>query len=266
MEKQAIIIPTNCPVCGSKLVRNGPFLECSNSDCGEVKIHQIMKWIGKMDIMHLARKTVDKLMEAGLVSNIADLYKIKLEQVQNIDGLGMGFQRVIDEINRSRNPPLAKFLAGFDMDGIGERIWQPIIDELNLVTLNDVFGIKFGQLLTVPGISEIRATAILENLAEMGDELIATAQITGISSPVKTAPVTGNLTGKSFCFTGALNTMKRADAEKMVLAKGGTISSVKKGLTYLVTNDSTSGSAKNQKAQQLGIALINEIEFLELVK
>ena len=76
----------------------------------------------------------------------------------------------------------------------------------------------------------------------------------------------GIFAGKTFCFTGELFTMKRADAEALVKSLGGTTkSSVVKGLCYLVTNDTTSGSAKNVKAQSLGIPVINEEEFLKML-
>ena len=77
----------------------------------------------------------------------------------------------------------------------------------------------------------------------------------------------GKLSGLSFCFTGELKTMKRQDAESLVKKNGGSSkSSVTKDLSYLVTNDTTSGSSKNLKAQKLGIKIINEEEFLELLK
>jgi DNA ligase (NAD+) len=266
MNKTPIKIPTNCPTCNGLLVKNGPFLECSNTNCSEIKVHQITKWIGKMEIMHLSTKTLEKLMSAGLVTCIADLYSLTLDKVQGIDGIGQGFQRIIDEINRSRNPDLPKFLAGFDMDGIGERIWRPICETLNLATIADCFNIKANELLKVPGIAETRAILIMENLTNMAEELLKTEKIVGISSTVKSVPIQGNLTGKSFCFTGALITMKRAEAESLVTSKGGTIGSVNKNLTYLVTNDADSGSSKNVKAQSLGITLIDEKQFLEMVK
>ena len=93
--------------------------------------------------------------------------------------------------------------------------------------------------------------------------------LTGSGIIVIQAPVSaqGNLplAGKSFCFTGELNTLKRKEAEAMVQAKGGTVkSSVTKGLTYLVTNTPDSGSSKNKKAQELGTTIITEEAFLKL--
>jgi DNA ligase (NAD+) len=259
-------IPTHCPTCNAPLIKNGPFLECSNKQCPEIQIHRIHKWINVMNIMHLSGKTVEKLMDAGLVRNIADLYKLNLSDVQHLDGFGMGFQRIIDEINRSRNPSLDLFLAGFDIDGIGRRIWKPIVEELNLKSITDVFSLRPEILMAIPGIGETRAITILENIIELSEELLKTEKIVGISAPQKVKPTSNSLNSLSFCFTGALNTMKRSEAEALVISKGGTISSVKKGLSMLVTNDTSSGSSKNEKASQLNIPIINEEQFLELLK
>ncbi|MDR2457809.1 MAG: hypothetical protein LBD41_04945 [Clostridiales Family XIII bacterium] len=265
MKKIPIIVPTVCPTCGEKLVKNGPFLECSNDNCPDILVHRIHKWINVMNIMHLSTQTIDKLISAGLVKKIADLYKLTLDDVQNLDGFGLGFQRVIDEINRSRNPSLDLFLAGFDIDGIGRRIWKPIVEELNLKTISDVLSIQAEKLIAIPGIGETRAIIILENIIKLHEELLETEKIVGIAAPQK-LNTSGPLKGLSFCFTGALNSMKRAEAEALVIAKGGTVFSVKKGLSMLVTNDTSSNSSKNVKAKELGIKVINENQFLELLK
>jgi DNA ligase (NAD+) len=93
------------------------------------------------------------------------------------------------------------------------------------------------------------------------DAVLETGEV-GIVSPVAESPISG----KSFCFTGSLSTMKRSEAEERVRALGGSAKSgVTKDLDYLVTNDPESGSAKNRKARELGVALITEEEFVKLV-
>jgi DNA ligase (NAD+) len=265
--KTEIKIPIRCPSCGAKLVKNGPFLECSNPDCNEVKVHQIMKWTNTMGIMHLAKSTVNKLRANCLCADITELYHLKdnFEKIQQIDGLGSGFKRVLDEIEKAKNIPLAKFLAGFDMDGIGETIWQNIIDELEVKSLDDFFNLEYEDFVTVPGIGDTRAADIVEHLLDNHIELKGLAKVVGVVVQKKTK-IVGGLTGKSFCFTGKLETMKRSEAEEMVVLKGGAIGSVKKGLTYLVTNDAHSGSSKNKKAAELGIKLIDETAFLKMAR
>jgi DNA ligase (NAD+) len=262
-----LIIKKTCDTCGSTLIKDGPFLVCNNSDCYEKIVHRIRKWVNEQNIMFLSTSTIDKLMENGLLDNIRDLYSLSVEDVLDIPGLGQGFSRVITEIEKARHITLAKLLGGFDMDGIGTTIWESIISELGVNSLTELLSLiskDSSILLSVPGIAQERAMKILEELSDHGEELLELEAILDIQKPVK-ASTGGKLAGLSFCFTGALNSMKRNEAEALVAANGGTVSSVKKGLTYLVTNDSTSGSSKNVKAQSLGITLINEQEFLGLL-
>jgi DNA ligase (NAD+) len=113
-------------------------------------------------------------------------------------------------------------------------------------------------------VGELTAAALrggLEELRGEMDALLATGRLHIVSEAAG-----GALAGKSFCFTGELKSMKRAEAEARVRALGGTAkSSVTKGLSYLVTNDPGSGSAKNLKARELGVAILDEDAFLELI-
>ena len=119
------------------------------------------------------------------------------------------------------------------------------------------------KISNVYGFAEITARMIVEGLSENAQEMRKL-----VSDGIITIEAAGNgkLSGKSFCFTGELRSMKRADAEQLVKANGGSIkSSVTKDLSYLVTNDTSSGSSKNVKAAKFGIPVINEEEFLKLL-
>ena len=116
----------------------------------------------------------------------------------------------------------------------------------------------------VYGFAGITAATLVQGLKENQDEMRSLVE-KGIITIKESGG--GSLYGKSFCFTGELFTMKRADAEKLVREKGGSVkSSVTKDLTYLVTNDTKSGSSKNVKAAKLGIQIIDEKEFLTLAR
>ena len=108
------------------------------------------------------------------------------------------------------------------------------------------------------------AKTIVEGLKENAQEM---RTLTENGTIILEVEGQGTLSGKSFCFTGELVSMKRADAEQLVKKNGGTIkSSVTKDLSYLVTNDTESGSSKNVKAAKFGIPIINEKEFLSMVQ
>jgi DNA ligase (NAD+) len=113
------------------------------------------------------------------------------------------------------------------------------------------------------GVGIKTADKIWEGIQSLIEEMTETLKYVQVYVEEKK---TGGLAGMSFCFTGALNTMKRAEAEKLVVDHGGEVKSgVSKGLTYLVTNTPNSGSSKNVKAAQLGTTLITEEQFLTLL-
>ena len=159
--------------------------------------------------------------------------------------------------------PLAVFIAGFDIEGIGETMVQKLVDA-GFNTLDKMLAATEEDFSSVYGFARITAHILAEGLSENRDEMLSLTQ--GGTIELEEAG-TGELAGKSFCFTGELHTLKRADAEAMVKKAGGSCkSSVTKDLSYLVTNDTSSGSSKNQKAAKLGIPVIDEEEFLKLFK
>ena len=130
-------------------------------------------------------------------------------------------------------------------------------------TFDKLLAASENDIAEVSGFGEITAATLLnglqENKAEM--QLLISSKTIHIQEPDN-----GILAGKSFCFTGELS-VKRSEAEKMVKDKGGSVkSSVGKGLSYLVTNDTSSGSAKNKKAAELGIPVIDEAAFFRLLE
>jgi DNA ligase (NAD+) len=255
-------VPTVCEFCGEPLTDNGTSLTCNNSNCPETLKHRIDKWIDKQGIMYLARKTLDKIPG---VNKIEDLYGLTMDSVKGVEGFGDGFQRVLKEIDKTREVTLAKFVAGFDLEGIGERVIQPVIDYYNCETLEDLFKLTVTHLVKVDGIADITAKAIVANLKEFKNQMVSLNKIVKIKGEKKMEVKNGNLNGMSFCFTGKLS-MKRAEAQALVTENGGiNKDGVTAGLTYLVTDTPDSGSSKNVKAQKLGTQVIDEAAFMRLI-
>ena len=157
---------------------------------------------------------------------------------------------------------LSVFLAGFDIEGFGETLAEKLI-QAGYNTLEKLLSATEDQIAGVYGFADIMARIVKEGLEENADEMKALVE----SGTIELESIGGGaLAGLSFCFTGELVTMKRADAEQLVKKAGGsTKSSVTKDLSYLVTNDKESGSSKNVKAAKLGIPVIDEKEFLKLL-
>ena len=138
------------------------------------------------------------------------------------------------------------------------------LEEAGFDTVEKLLSASKQEIAAVYQFGEITASVLTEGLNENRDVILGLINRGFIKIQGKTK--TGNLSGKSFCFTGELDTMKRSEAENIVKANGGSVkSSVSKGLSFLVTNTPESGSSKNKKAAELNITIITESEFLALV-
>ena len=267
---EAIAYPSVCATCGTPLVDDGTRLYCPNRDCDKRILHQLLKWVGVLDIRDLGETLVTSLFKNGRVRSISDLYTLSVEELkpyflneENADKKdSLGAQKVFDSIQSHRTVSLAAFVAGFDIEGIGETMVQKLVDA-GLNTLELLLTAPAEKIAAVYGFADITARVLVSGFGENAEEMRA---LSAGTIHLEEGGATGALAGKTFCFTGELRTMKRADAEALVKKAGGSCkSSVTKDLSYLVTNDTTSGSSKNKKAAQYGVAIIDEDAFLALV-
>ena len=272
IETSEIPYPQVCEVCGSKLVDEGSRLYCPNKKCSKRILHQLLKFQQIIDIRDLGETLITQLFNDKVLQSISDIYKLTVESLtpyflneESIEAekRSLGAEKVYKSIQAHRNIKLSTFLAGFDIDDFGETTAEKLISA-GFNTLEKMLSASEDEIANVYGFASIMAHTIKEGLTENAEEMQSLVNSGVISLQ---SALDGKLSGKSFCFTGELTTMKRADAEQLVKKNGGSIkSSVTKDLSYLVTNDTTSGSSKNQKAAKLGIPVINEKDFLELVK
>lgn len=266
-----VVFPDKCECCGSKLIDNGSRLYCPNKKCSKRILHQLLKWVQVADIRDLGETLVTQLFEKGKVQSISDLYKLSAEDLTpfflNEESLAaekksLGAEKVAASIQNHRKMSLAVFIAGFDIEGIGETTVEKLV-AAGFNTLNALLNMTVEQASAVYGFAEILAKTAVDGLNENALEMRFLAE--NFVEIVQDSA--GKLVGKSFCFTGELHSMKRNDAEALVKANGGTCkSSVTKDLSYLVTNDVSSGSSKNQKAVKFGIPVINEEQFLKMLE
>lgn len=261
-----ITLPTLCGTCGASLVDGGTRLYCPNPRCPKRIHHRIEKWISVLDIREFGDKLLQRLYESGRLTRIADLYTLTEEELSAMDRMGeLSAKKVLRNLRTPRSLSLSTFIAGFDFDGVGELIMERVTSA-GYNSLEKLRAATVEELSKIFGLGEITARIITEGLRETRDDMdavLATGIISIASPPSEENQV---LRGYSFCFTGELKNMNRSEAETKVKALGGQVkSSVVKDLSFLVTNDPGSGSSKNQKARELGIPVINEDLFLELL-
>ena len=270
-EKKSIVFPKKCDTCGSSLVDEGTRLYCPNKFCSKRTHHRIEKWISVLDIRDFGEMLLNTLFRSGRVKSISDIYTLTENDLTKVflneeslakEKESLGAKKVLASIKSHTEIPLQTFIAGFDIEGIGEVQAEKIV-ESGYDNIDKIFSATENDIASIPGFAQISAHTFCQGIKENEDEMrsLIENKIIKIKSKAQ-----GVFSGMSFCFTGELRTMKRQDAENLVKSLGGSAkSSVVKDLTYLVTNDKTSGSSKNVKAASLGIPVINEQEFLSML-
>ena len=271
IETTDIDFPCVCEVCGTALVDEGSRLYCPNKNCSKRVLHQLLKYQQVVDIRDLGETLITNLFNDKKLSCISDIYSLSVEDLipyflneesMDADKKSLGAEKVYNSIQSHRNMKLSTFIGAFDIEGVGETSAEKLV-AAGFNSLEKLLEATVDQIASVYGFAEIMAKIIVEGLKENAEEMQNLIDTGIISLEVEGQ---GALSGKSFCFTGELVTMKRADAEQLVKKNGGTIkSSVTKDLSFLVTNDTESGSSKNMKAAKFGIPIINEEEFLKMV-
>jgi len=262
-ERRNINPPDNCEVCGTELVITGVRVYCPNLNCDGRKFHRLEKWISKTKVKGFGPALLNHLFDNNFISDIVDLYTLDLDAVLASTNLKKATKKAFDNLYKIKELKLETFVSGFDIEGIGEGVVKfAVKDGYN--TLDKLYHASIEDLKKVNGFSESRAKLLkeaMEELYDKMDELTGYVKIKGEKEKVKVA---NKLEGISFCFTGKLENMTRAEAGDMVIERGGIVKSgVTKGLNFLVTNTPDSGSSKNKKAQSLGTEIITEGQFMK---
>lgn len=220
---------------------------------------------GALDIDTLGEKNVVALVDAGLVKDIADIYRLTKEDLLKLDRFAdISAQKLIEAIQAKKSPTLARFIFGLGIRHVGT---QTAIDLANTFKKLDNLGTaRLDELKAVEGIGGVVADSIyLWFDEEENNQLLAKFRGLGVW-PQDVTSVGGKLRGQSFVVTGTLERMGRDDAAEKIRNLGGTFqSSVGKDTTYLVAGGKV-GASKLQKAEKHGTKIIDEAAFLRLIE
>jgi len=266
-EKSEIIFPSICGICKSPLLDAGTRLYCTNTECPKKLLHRLEKWIYILDIQEIGEKLIRQLFNSGRIQLVSDLYSLTAKELAEFERMGeISATKVIRQIQTKRELSVSKFVAGFDLEGVGELIMEKAVSA-GFDTLEKLRLASAEDLSNVYGLGEITATTIAQGLKELSSEMDKVLSTGVISLALPPSADKVPLRGLSFCFTGELKTIKRNQAEEKAKALGASVkSAVVKDLSFLVTNDTESGSAKNKKARELGVKIIDEEAFLKLTE
>ena len=264
---------THCPECGSELIR----LEdqaahfCPNeTHCPPQVVGKMIHYVSRkaLNIENLGSETIEQLYREGLLTNIADFYTLRKEQLLPLERMAeKSAQNIIDGVEKSKQIPYEKVLYGIGIKHVGETVAKklaknfPSIDDLKNATEEELCQVEdIGSKIAESIVSYLQNPEnweMIERLRSYGVQLEKGENTTEVLSTV--------LEGKTFLFTGKLSLFTREQAEEMVEKHGGkNISAVSKNLNYLVVGEKA--GSKLKKAQEIGtIEILDEQQFLDLI-
>ena len=271
-------IPTVCPCCGDKLEHRvsdsgAETLWCVNPNCPEKMLSKFVQFVSKpaMNIDGLSEATLKRFVDAGYITTFADIYHLSnfKRGIVKMDGFGeKSYEKLINSIEKSRNVKLENYLVALSIPNIGKSAAKTISKYFNgdysklVESLRTNF--DFTQLDDFGEIMNQSLYNWWQKESNLEDNLIT--ELHFIVEEKKEIAQNDFINGKTFCVTGAFQTMKRSELEKIITDRGGKLSgSVSKKTDYLLTNEADSGSSKAKKAAELGTPIMSEKEFLEKV-
>jgi len=260
-------MPTTCPVCRAPVVSRGPLDFCTNGlACPAQLKARIQHFASRhaLDIEGLGERTVEQLLEAGLVSNVADLLTLQEEDLVKLEGFAeLSARNLIEAVRAAAEVTLDRFLYALGIPEVGTQTARDLARHFG--SLDAVLNAGREELEAVPGIGPKVAQAVSDFLQSRGTRnTIAELRRRGLKLVEVETAESSDFAGLTFVFTGGLESMSRNDAQDLVRSLGGrTASSVSAKTDYVVAG-SEPGS-KYEKAKELGITVLSEEEFLEML-
>src|SRR2546425_9709281 len=266
--------PKECPECGSKISKGAAaegeaaVWRCTNPGCPAQIRGRIEHWCsrGAMDIEGGGEVLVAQLVKNGLVKDVADLYRLKLDDLANLERMGEKSARnFLDGITASKSRDLWRVLYGLGILHVGAGVAKTL--GRHFATLDDVFHASADQLTEVEDVGEVIAQSVVDWYGDPRNaklvERLRKAGINFKSSLHSPKAAAGPFTGRTFVLTGTLPTLTREAATAKIEALGGKVSSsVSKKTDYVLAGDEA--GSKLDKAQKLGVKVIDEKEFLKM--
>jgi DNA ligase (NAD+) len=271
-DAKAFKFPTKCPECGTKLVKDegGVYIRCPNPTCPAQLRERIRYFASRsaMDIEGLGDKLVDQLVSKGLVKTYADLYRLNVEQLAGLERFGeKSAKNLVANIEASKTRGLARLLNALSIRHVGSRVAAVLAEHFG--AMEELVAAEAGELAEVNEVGDVIAQSVYDFLhSKFGAAVIGELANAGVvmksDRGTKKKAATGPLAGKALVVTGTLEKYSREEIEELIAKHGGrAASSVSKSTDYVVAGEKA--GSKLEKAQKLGIKVIGEGEFEEMI-
>lgn len=262
-------MPTVCPVCGAPAIREEgeAVTRCTGIECSAKALRSIVHFSSKvgMDIDGLGYSIIEQLIDKGLIKGIADIYTLKLEDIASLKKNGKKFaQNLIDAINESKHNDLSKLLTALGIRHVGARLAKSLAKKYRNIDV--LINTNLEELSMQDDVGEKTALSIYEFFKqEQTIDLIDKLKSAGVNMESLEEESTDNrFEGMTFVLTGSLEQFTRDQASEIIEKMGGkTSSSVSKKTTYVLAGEDA--GSKLTKAQNLGITVISENDFKEMI-
>lgn len=279
-KSNSFVIPSVCPICGGKteIIKDNDteVLVCTNPDCKGKLLGKLSHFVSKnaINIDGLSEQTLQKFIDMGWINSFQDIYYLSehKEEMYKLDGFGKkSVDKLLKSIEKSRNTTLDRFIYGLCIPLIGKTASKTIAKYFNAVSIEYI--IKHYIILEkmdwtdLDDFGEVMANSISSFFTENKEMVLKLFKEFNITNGKVKNQDGSKLSGKIFVITGSLNHYKNRDELVLVIeGLGGKVSgSVSSKTSYLINNDITSTSGKNRKANELGIPIISEEDFITMI-
>ncbi len=263
--------PTTCPVCGAPLERAPDESDtyCVNPACPAQRLQQIVHFASRaaLDIEGFGEQRVAQLLAAGLVNDVADLFFLRVEDLENLEGLGeLSATSLVREAQRAKEMPLSRVLVGLGIRHVG-----PVAARLlaqRFTSYDALAAAPLEALEAIEGVGPVIAESVYQYCREdESRERIARFKAAGLAlvEPREATTLTATLAGRAVVVTGTLEGYTREEAEAAIVARGGTSPGSVSKKTYCVVVGEAPGSAKVVRAQELAVPLVPASDFTALL-
>jgi len=265
----AYLLPKVCPVCGAEVVRDeeGAFVRCTGAECSAQLSRNIAHFVSRdaMDIEGLGSSIVESLIEKGLIKSPADIYYLSMDEMKSLWQKGSkAAEKLLAAIETSKQQDLSRLLYALGIRQVGAKAGKVLAAHFG--NLDALMAASLEELTEVPDVGEITAKNIADWFMQpQSRNLIEKLRSAGVNFESKRAVADTRFAGKVFVLTGALSKFTRDEAtEKIELFGGKASGSVSKKTSFVVVGENA--GSKERKARELGIPILTEDEFLEMIQ
>ena len=261
-------LPDKCPVCGAAVLRDpdGAAVRCTGAECPAQLLRNMIHFASRdaMDIDGVGPAVLQQLIESGLVSNPADLYDLRAEQLEGLDRMGKkSAQNAVDAIARSKENDLWRLIFALGIRQVGAKAAKILATHFG--SMDGLRRATAEELTEIDDVGAVTADYITRWMqSDQAADLLARLQKAGVNMECHQELVNRRFAGMTFVLTGALTRFTREEAGEMIELRGGKVSSsVSKKTTYVVAGENA--GSKLKKAGELGVSVLSEEEFLALL-